>query len=710
MYADQDRGDQEKYQRYLAGMDTIIVEKVASASAYFHEKEGHAIVDVGMASGTSSYILALLFPDTQIIGIDINNKMVEIAQKTYSLPNLEFRVDDGETLASLSNEKIIGFFNCSSIHHITSFNNYSQNKAYLTLKRQAELLSDEGVIVVRDFVKPEDKDIIIQFPENKQGQHDATLLEQFAQTARSLAPTNEQGFPIIKVNHNGKTAYQLSYPDAVEFIRRKDYLNDWDIELQEEYAYYTQRDFETVLTSLGLRTIVSQPIYNPWIVNNRYTNKFNLYDLNGYPVSCPPTNYVIAAEKVSGKGTLLKSARQLPLPNKSFLKIQSFINTDNSAVFDVAQRPGNVIDILPYVMEGKQVRILAKHAYPRPIIHQNKQLIDNKRYSGYIIEGITAGLNGNQDVNNLEQLLRNRLNFQENEIQDAKQDLSFYTSPGGVNEMVKSYHVWLKDIRNFPKQLGNVSGFCDSGCYRPYDALQLLKSAQVGALPDARLELSIYRLLQKLQQPPGKWLNETCDIPEISKITSSDIKTLSDANECPFKPTDKCSDFLTHRRAKFYEYPKEGSEQVLEYIEPARLSSNTIVTLPVYRSNGNIYIGIEKRNLPVPQLIEGNSCLLAAPAFRLPKEISNQEEMKNYILERDFFNTRVNTITKLGEKYLPCIGISPEQVYPYIVSLTKPTKDLFWIDLYQLIENADKLRDGHLLIAIYRLKHQIECK
>lgn len=42
MYADQDRGDKSKYQRYLAGMDSIIVEKVASASAYFSEKEGHS--------------------------------------------------------------------------------------------------------------------------------------------------------------------------------------------------------------------------------------------------------------------------------------------------------------------------------------------------------------------------------------------------------------------------------------------------------------------------------------------------------------------------------------------------------------------------------------------------------------------------------------------------------------------------------------------
>ncbi|WP_430815535.1 methyltransferase domain-containing protein [Carboxylicivirga sp. RSCT41] len=707
MYADQDRGNKEKYQRYLAGMDTIIVEKVASASAYFHEKEGYAIVDVGMASGTSSYILALLFPNTKIIGVDINPKMVEIANKTYSLPNLEFRIDDGETLGTLSSEKISGFFNCSSIHHITSFNNYSQNKAYLTLKRQAELLCEEGVIVIRDFVKPEERDVIIQFPEDQQGLNDAALLEKFALTARSLAPIKEQGFPIKRVEINGNNAYQLNYPDAVEFIRRKDYLNDWNIELQEEYAYYSQKEFETVLTSLGLRTIVSQPIYNAWIINNRYKNKFSLTELNGKPIDCPPTNFVIAAEKVSTKGTVLKAARQLPLMDDNFLKIKSYINTGNNAVFDVAERPGSVIDVLPFTMEGKQVRILAKHAYPRPIIHQNKQLIDGKRYSGYIIEGITSGINGNNDHDTLKQLLVGRLGFTNEIIGEISDELSFYTSPGGVNEMVNSYHIQLKDFINFPKAIGNYSGFNDSGSYRSYNALQLLKSAQVGALPDARLELSIYRLLQRLNRSPEKWLNESCTIQELEQIDSCEFQKIDQVIENLFVPSDKSANFLTHRRTKFYEYPKEGSEQVLEYIEPTQLSSNTIVTLPVYRYNGHIYVGIEKRNLPVPQLIEGNSCLLAAPAFRLPKDIRNQDEMKEYVLNRDFFNTKVVAITKLGEKYLPCIGVCPEQVYPHIVTLNNPTSDLYWIEVEELINNANQIKDGHLLIAIYRLQHML---
>ena len=702
MYADQDRGDKNKYQRYLAGMDTIIVEKVASASAYFFEKEGYAIVDVGMASGTSSYILALLFPKTKVIGIDINPKMVTIAKATYTLPNLEFRVDDGETLASLSHEKINGFFNCSSIHHITSFNNYAQQKAFLTLQRQAQLLCDGGILVVRDFVKPEDKDILIQFPDNEQGQFDANLLKQFAQTARSLSPKDETGFPLKTIKFKNREALQLSYPDAIEFIRRKDYLNDWDIELQEEYGYYSQNEFEDALATIGMRTIVSQPIYNAWIINNRYLNKFQLHELDGTKMGIPPTNFVIAAEKVNAKGTLLRSARHLPIPQNSFIEMQSFINTKTKAVFDVAQRPGDVIDILPYISNGENITLIAKHAYPRPILHQIPSVLDGKRYSGYIVEGVTTQIN---NTLTLDDMLQASIGLKQDNIDEKHQDLSFYSSPGGVNEMVSTHHVQLTQIPQDLKALGNSSGFNNSGQYRTYDALQLLKSAQVGALPEARLELSIYRLFQHLNLPLGKWLGETIDIAKVSNIKSSRLRELLEVKTQYFERSTKEAGFLNHRRTKFYEYPLDGSEQILEYIEPNTCSSNTMVTLPVFRCEDVIYVGVESRQLPVPQLKENNSHILTAPAFRLPKSIHNLDEMKTHISNKSFFGSKITQMQKLGEKYMPCIGISPEQVYPYVLSISEPTDQLHWVRLNELVKQAKQLRDGHLLIALHRLKH-----
>ena len=85
-----------------------------------------------------------------------------------------------------------------------------------------------------------------------------------------------RGFPLQEISSDDKNyrRFRLFYTDAVEFIRRKDYVDDWEVELQEEYGYFTQKEFEEIFANLGLRTIVSYPIYNPWILTNRYRNKF----------------------------------------------------------------------------------------------------------------------------------------------------------------------------------------------------------------------------------------------------------------------------------------------------------------------------------------------------------------------------------------------------------------------------------------------------
>lgn len=267
IYISQDRGDKQSYQQYLEAMDAISVEKVASASMFFEPKRGNTIVDVGMASGTSTVILANLFPQLNVIGVDINPKMVEIAQTQYQADNLSFRVDDGETLNSFEQNSVDGFFNCSAIHHITSYNGYDMNRALNTLKRQVELLKDKGILVVRDFVKPEEKEVILELSDvaKDHSPSDSELLLLFSKMARSLSPLAERGFPLHEVESpdGAMRRFRLFYSDAVEFIRRKDYYANWEIELQEEYGYLTQREFEDVFRSLGLRIIVSSPIYNP---------------------------------------------------------------------------------------------------------------------------------------------------------------------------------------------------------------------------------------------------------------------------------------------------------------------------------------------------------------------------------------------------------------------------------------------------------------
>lgn len=705
-YTTQDRGNKKDYQQYLQAMDAISIEKVASASVFFQPKDGNTIVDVGMASGTSTAILAQLFPNQHIIGVDINPKMVEIANDLYTMPNLTFKEDDGEKLLTFEENTISGFINCSAIHHITSYNDYDSNRALSTLKRQVDLLKENGILVIRDFVKVEQKEVVVELStlDKKDRPNDADLFIQFSKTARSLA--TEQGFPIAELPslRTNTKRFQAYYTDVVEFVRRKDYYANWNIELQEEYGYYTQSDFETIFKELGLRIIVSAPIYNQWIINNRYKGEFTIYDLNGNDIGFPPTNYLIAGEKVV-QGKDIQLVRHLPKAQVPFLKHSSFINKNTKQIYDVVERPNSVIDIIPYRNTNEGLKIIAKHGYPRPLANLNTDspIIDCKHYSGYITEGIALG-----ESNDLCAELQRRFKIQANETMFTN-SLSYYTSPGGINERVKALFLPLEKTikQNLPLD-GSITGFKDSGFLHEYDAAQLLSTAQTGALVEARLELNIYNLFFNLKIALPKWLGLKPTITTTTELKITNIHDLLSINTQVYENSLENAEFMRSSRAYFSETKQMHSNTILEYVYPRTYSCNTVVTIPVVKKEDQVYIGLERRDLPVPQSFSGNSSIVTVPAFRLNKNIAHFNQLEQYLSSLKIEGCQVTHYSKLGEKYFPSIGITPEQAYPYLVHLDKPSEQLYWVSLDELLKNIQKIQDAHLLIAIFRLNHCIK--
>ena len=706
-YQSQDRGTQKDYLQYLSAMDAISVEKVASASVFYDPAPGNILVDVGMASGTSSSILAHLFPQMKVIGVDINPKMVDIASQMYTQSNLKFVVDDGETLSSFKEETISGFFNCSSIHHITSYNNYDSNRAYNTIRRQTELLKIGGIIVVRDFVKPPEMEVVLELNQPGLGKKpsDADLLIAFSKTARSLANHVERGFPLkeIELKEHSVRRFRLQFTDAVEFIRRKDYYDNWEVELKEEYGYFTQKEFEEIFSELGLRIIVSNPIYNPWIISNRYKGKFIIHSKDGDDIGFPPTNFLIAAEKVDKKGTSIHLVRHLPEPEKPFLNYCSYINSDSHKVYDVVSRSNPVIDIIPYKANANGIEILAKHGYPRPLasIQTDSPIIDHKHFSGYITEGITAALNRPVD-----EVIAERIGLKNTDYVKITSSLEYYPSPGGIEEKVESVFVQLKTNVHFKPVSNTIDGYADSGTIRIFDAIQLLKTAQTGALVEARLELNIYNLLRKLQIPFPHWMGEKIEINEL-QITPVHLNDVLYHSASQFERTNGSANYLQKHRAKFAEKGNGKGTSILEYIVPEHISVNTLIALPLCRYEEEIFVGLEIRSLPVPQLLSGNSLLPVAPAIRLPKTICNFKQMEDYLLLSYVLGAKVAGFQNLGEKFFPSIGLTPEQAYPYVVSLAEDNGYLKWVSLHELYQNLELLKDGHLLILITRLMNAL---
>jgi ubiquinone/menaquinone biosynthesis C-methylase UbiE len=116
-YQNQDRGGQDEYVSYYAGMDNSMAQKVALVTSYL-SLQG-TIADMGSGSGKGSYDFARLFPRMNIVGVDINPTSVDYSREHYQAPNLSFvQGDIAEEV--FPPDTLDAIINSSVIHHVTS--------------------------------------------------------------------------------------------------------------------------------------------------------------------------------------------------------------------------------------------------------------------------------------------------------------------------------------------------------------------------------------------------------------------------------------------------------------------------------------------------------------------------------------------------------------------------------------------------------------
>ena len=307
------RGGRESYERYLRGMDASMRQKVALTAAHLLG-EGR-VADMGTGSGAGAHALAALYPRLDVVGVDVDPAMAALAREKYAVPNLAFVVNDIASPAFRPGA-FDAIFDSSVLHHVTSFGGYHRENAALALAAQAIALAEHGVLIVRDFVDPGEEAVWLDVPDDDGDRGDdprtcstAQLFLRFAREFRSLAAT--PGFVFGEVQPEeaaprlcpGWRRFRVTHTLAAEFVLRKDYRADWGSEVKEEYTYLTQDGFEEVFARLGLRVLASTPLRNPWIVSHRYRGRFEIRDVTGRSLEYPPTNYLIAGEKVpAGEG------------------------------------------------------------------------------------------------------------------------------------------------------------------------------------------------------------------------------------------------------------------------------------------------------------------------------------------------------------------------------------------------------------------------
>ena len=711
-------------------------QKVALTTAHFPVRG--CIGDMGSGSGRGTFDLASLYDGLELVGVDVNPISVERAAEKFKRPNLSYIVGDISQMVFPANS-LDGILNSSVLHHVTSFNDFDAGRVLTTLDNQVAQLKLGGVIIIRDFVVPDGPDhVFLDLPLTDGGESGdkrelstAALFEQFAQEWRSsVNPHGPVAFETLKSPHDGFVRFKLTLRAAAEFVLRKDYRADWDTEVLEEYTYFSQAEFEAAFRARGLRVVTSRPLWNPWIVQNRFENKFYFTDLNGEALPFPPTNYLIVGEKVGdGEGVELCESRSTVRAAPKFLSVSAYRHKESREVFELVERPHRTIDILPWMEDGEQILVLAKKDFPRPIVNAcaEEVRLAGASLSGYITEPISAIVETPSSYKEaVAGVLRERANLAEEDLVSIDEPYLYYTSPGGINELVMAS---LVQVRSFPavdSVLPNYTSFRSAGTVRELDAQQVLRASHVGGMFDARLEISIYRLLNRLKRAHGPWIGAPVKLSEQAADIDADIDADVEMMPDVLKPAARAafesyelSDgprFLSIREGTFLERTQAGdviSEVPFEYVVPQSFGLSTVVVLPVVKTAHGVYVAVELRDLPAVQSFTGSSGIISAPSWRLPRSVRNAGELPAFVgaaIHGEFALTVQHT-WELGGPYFSSPGVTPEVVYPFVVEVeaTDTTSSpLHFVECSTLTRNLIQIHDAHLLLTAYRLRHALD--
>lgn len=294
------------------------------------------IVDEGCADGALLALISRDFPDSDLIGIEITGEFmarclerqragdfggsyVHFHQRNITHPIFE----DGSIDTTLCN---------STVHELWSYGDGAAT-VHAYLARKFAQTARGGRLIIRDVTGPEEPDRLVYLWLNDADGHaddvfaaqpDAQALERhlaglstfgrFLRFARDFRAAHRPADRTAAFDYridsvDGRRYAVLRLQDACEFISKMAYIDNWESEMHEAFAFWSFSDWKAALAQAGFRIVEdpnapltgSRAYLNPWLMENRYAGKVALFTPTGdgglEPLPFPPSNVVVVGEK-----------------------------------------------------------------------------------------------------------------------------------------------------------------------------------------------------------------------------------------------------------------------------------------------------------------------------------------------------------------------------------------------------------------------------
>lgn len=746
--------DPQTFIEYMRAMDRMMPMKLGSLAPVFPDQG--VVLELGYGTGTQAYFHALMHPHLLVVGLDLSPEMQTQAAHRFQLPNLVFLRGN-----ALEREFPFDFFDavveCAFSHEVYSYGDPAWDLAHLTRMRKLifQYLKPGGKYGMRDFGRSTwPSRIILDLPRSaRTGDGEfahlslSELFMKYVELLRDLAMKKGKEPMNLDIQEQSGVdeahrSFVVSADLAQNFLLRLNYVRglSFSEELPENYIYEGTEDGASALEAMGFRVDHTALIYNPyhqkvwWEAQN-----VGVRSLDGASISYPPSNRLIFATKASDTEPMkyrIKGTQTLMEP--VWMRLEHWRSSASEKNFELIRVPGITQTFLPTEQRPDGTYIYARIGAPMPgaLLYQDLSRLSRNpgtkrfefRYGGFGALALsTVRSVGEEDVQkNWRYVLDRRLGIRLPEAlhPPISSGGTVMMSPGATDEMAAMHLIDVSPQTPDGSEVQERLISLGARELKPLRIDQILAASQVGSLSDPRLELGAYLIAdrQGLKLPP--WIGVAPNFNPTSglRLHGELVGELQD-----FKPDEvKGPDVFTQNKGatrrflSVFEVELESrtrrsdvKNEKWEFVAPKSYGVDTFSSIPfVVDELGEIWVGLEMRELPSFQLREMGARVRVAPAWRLTKDLNTLSAARGFLREaakRDF-GMSIAEDWDLGAGYFPSIAQSPERLSPFALRLLNVNgiRGLKFFRLSELIKHMDLVKDLHTKLLIYRLAHSAQ--
>jgi SAM-dependent methyltransferase len=144
-----------------------------------------------------------------------------------------------------------------------------------------------GLLVIRDFVRPEGADTPVTMYHQRHDIREGRSLPDFVE--RTFWPARLMSMAVS----GPANVYATDLTSAHEFIWRKDHGGAWDYELRERYGFWSCSEASALLFRVGFSRVHADIRANRWVLANRVARRVQLRERASGRVVQPPVNQIV---------------------------------------------------------------------------------------------------------------------------------------------------------------------------------------------------------------------------------------------------------------------------------------------------------------------------------------------------------------------------------------------------------------------------------